>query len=147
MIRFNALEKIIDRLTFRINNHNKSIKNKSSHNYGTQIVAERVINKTELPNKSLNDIRKLNIIKSGSNEYKVEAIYSDGTKDDQFNGYWYGWQLIQGKPPVWTPLGKKNSIDLGQSQFSEISVWVREQEDERNVDRNVHSSISAKDEK
>jgi len=143
MIKFIALEKIIDRLQLilRVNNHNKRIVNKNSPNYGTQNIADTIINKTGLTHKSLDDIRKLDIINIAPREYKVKATHSDGTKDNQFKGHWYGWQIIGGTKAVWTPFGKKNSINLGQSQFSEISVWVREQSDDQDVDRNVYSSI------
>jgi len=144
----NIFEKIIDKFNlifkFNNNNRNKNIVNKNSPNYGTQINTDKIINKTELPNKSLQDIRKLEISKMDNSRYKVTAIYSDGTKDENFEGYWYGWQLIPGKMPVWTPLGKNNSFVLEKSNFSEISVWVYAQNDDKNVSHNMHGSISIK---
>ncbi|MCA9328816.1 hypothetical protein KC959_03520 [Candidatus Saccharibacteria bacterium] len=122
----------------------KNIVNKNSPNHGVQVVADTVINNTELVNKSLQDVRKLEITRTDSNSYRVTAVYVDGAKDEAFKANWYGWQNGGGFMPVWTPLGKSNSISLGRSTFTSISAWVFEQTDKEGADKNVHASVEVK---
>lgn len=146
MIKLNILEKIADKfhLAFWSNNKNKKIVNKNSPNFGNQTIAETVINKTLLKNRGNADIRKLEIISGAARNYKAKAIYSDGFVDEEFTGYWYGWQHAGGTV-VWTPLGHKNSINLGESRYAEISAWANEQNDKEGADANTHASIGVGD--
>ena len=148
MIRFNAVEKIVDQVKVSlhlITGSKKLIKNKNSPNYGMQIVTDTLINKTALPNKTNADIRSLEVVDIGNRHYSARAIYSDGTAEENFVGHWYGLQH-GGRGPVWTPMGRNSTVDLGQkTRFVELSVWIREQNDDKNVETNTHGTMSIGD--
>lgn len=77
--------------------------------------------------RTRHNITKLEI-KEASDELIVEAYYSDGTKVQNFRGYWFGWQTIKGKGAVWTPLGFGKSKIPKPNNFTEIHVYKDDNE-------------------
>jgi hypothetical protein len=147
MIKFNALEKLFVKIDSIVSfKNNKKIVNKNSPNYGSQTIADTVINNTQLTNKTRADIRKLEIDKIGERLFKARAIYVDSSTDDTFKAHWYAWQNIHGKPPVWTPMGTNNTVDLGQSRFISLSAWVNDQPNEVGASENISSEVYIGDE-
>lgn len=105
---------------------------------------DTTIYNTALSNKNISDVRKLDVTDEGSS-LKVRAYFVDGEIDENFVGYWYGWQVAPNskKGVIWTSLGKANIIRK-PTNFTEISVWVFPQNDDKNVERNIHATITSK---
>lgn len=75
------------------------------------------------------DIRRIEVIDEGTDLF-AKAYYGDGSTEQNFLGFWYGWQIVP-KGIMWTPLGhSKSRIPKPPSgQFTEIQVYKYEQED------------------
>ncbi|MFH1207703.1 MAG: hypothetical protein V1668_03795 [Patescibacteria group bacterium] len=137
---FDIIGKITDRFFIKIGLKNIGL------NFGkSNQIGDRNIYQTELKNKTKLDVRKLEI-SFQNQKAKVIAMYVDGVKDANFQGYWYGWQKAPNSPHgvIWTPLGYSNMIQLPSNTtgFTEVSVWVDRQDNEVGADKNIHASIN-----
>lgn len=82
------------------------------------------------------DIRRIDIVET-QDSLIAKAYYADKSLVKDFKGYWYGWQIIQGRGVVWTSLGhQRSSISKpSASKFTEIQVYKY-----GGVDENVPAS-------
>jgi hypothetical protein len=80
---------------------------------------------------NVEDVREIKIEAAGD-RLVAKAFFNDGYEMRNFKGYWYGWQLINGKAPMWTPLGYgENSIQKpSHTNFASIQVYKYPQGDE-----------------
>lgn len=137
-----AINKIFEKLNIKFLNNSTSSKrtivNKNSPNYGHQYAGDYV-QKVDLSHKSRSDVRNIHIEKIGARTFSAKATYIDGERDEKFKVYWYGWQNIEGRQPVWTYLDFSNTVDIGQdTKFISVSAWLKDCPEEQNA----HSNLS-----